>query len=181
MSGFASYDPAATRRPTQTAVAVRAAAPGDLAVCAQLIVSRTGGSADERRERLLADLRAPDRYAAVASAAGQVVGYGGVIRHERSAEHPPDTAPSGYYLIGLIVAPEWRRHGIGDLLTLDRMRWTAERADTIWCFANVANQAILDLHRRFGFEEVTRDFSFPNAPLRPGSAVLLRASLSSVG
>lgn len=58
------------------------------------------------------------------------------------------------------------------------MRWTAERADEIYCFANLANRPTLDLHERLRFEEVTRDFSFPGAPLEPGTCVLLRAPLT---
>jgi GNAT superfamily N-acetyltransferase len=80
-----------------------------------------------------------------------------------------------------IVDPRWRRQGIGELRTVDRMAWTAERADAVWYFANIANGATLDLHRRFGFVEVTRDFTFPNAPLAPGTGVLLRAPLPVVG
>ncbi|TCN38047.1 ribosomal protein S18 acetylase RimI-like enzyme [Kribbella orskensis] len=181
MNGFAAYDPEASRHPANDVISVRGARAADLAVCAELIVSRTGGPAEERVERLQGDLEDPERYVAVACAGSgadeQVVGYGGVIRHERLPEHPADTAPSGYFLIGLIVAAGWRRHGIGELLTLERMRWTAERADSIWYFANLANGAILDLHERFGFEEVTRDFTFPGAPLQPGTCVLLRAPL----
>jgi ribosomal protein S18 acetylase RimI-like enzyme len=150
----------------------------DLDVCAQLIVSRTGGSADERRVRLQADLDDPTRYSVVACVDDQVIGYAAVIRHELSPDDPPTTAPTGYYLIGLIVSPDWRRHGIGELLTTERLRWTAERADDVYYFANLANGAILDLHERFGFTEVTRDFIFPRAPLKPGTCVLLRAELS---
>jgi ribosomal protein S18 acetylase RimI-like enzyme len=124
----------------------------------------------------MADLEDEDRYVLVARAEAEVVGYAGVIRHEFTAEHP--AAPSGYYLIGLIVAPAWRRYGVGERLTVERMRWVAERADEVFYFANVGNGATLDLHERLGFTEVTRDFTFPNAPLKPGTGVLLRASLS---
>lgn len=71
------------------------------------------------------------------------------------------------------------RHWIGELLTVDRMRWTAERAAAVWYFANVANGATFDLYRRFRFVEVTRDFTFPNAPLAPSTGVLLRATLTT--
>lgn len=179
MKGFADYRPDDPRQTPELAISVREALPDDLGACARLVVSRTGGSVEDRRERLLADLENPDRYVAVACAGDEVVGYGGVIRHQLAPGMPADTAPSGYYLIGLIIAPEWRRRGIGELLTLDRMRWTAERADEIYCFVNVGNAAILDLHQ--GFEEVTRNFSFPNAPLEPGTCVLLRAALTSQG
>lgn len=177
MTGFADYDPRSTRRPPETAISVRPAEPADLTTCAELIVTRTGEPVEKRRQKLVGDLEHPDRYTVVACAGNQPVGYASVFRHDLSPDHPAGTAPSGYYLVGLIVAPEWRRHGIGELLTLDRIRWVAERADTVWYFANVANGATLDLHQRLGFEEVTHDFSFPNAPLQPGTGVLLRASV----
>jgi ribosomal protein S18 acetylase RimI-like enzyme len=155
---------------------VRPGLAADLAVCAELIVTRTGGPAERRRQLLLADLEQPDRYVAVACADSEVVGYGGVFHHQFTPEHP--AAPTGYYLIGLIVAPAWRRYGIGELLTLDRVRWVAERTDEVFYFANIANDATLDLHQRLGFSEVTRDFTFPKAPMAPGAGVLLRASIS---
>lgn len=177
MSNFADYRADADRQDLGTPIEVRPARDEDLDPCAELIVTRTGGSAADRRERLVADLRNPDRYTVVACADGQVIGYAAVIRHEVSPTDPPNVAPTGYYLIGLIVAPDWRRHGIGDLLTEERMRWTAERATAVYYFANLANNPILDLHQRFGFTEVTRDFTFPRAPLTPGTCVLLRAEL----
>lgn len=177
MSGFAEYEPGADRRTPGTAVRVRPAEAADLEACARLIVARTGGSVDGRRRRLLGDLQDSRRYSAVASAGDEVVGYGGVIWHEPSPADPPTVAPAGYYLVGLIVSPGWRRHGIGELLTRERLRWTAERADEIYYFANLANGATLDLHADLGFTEVTRDFTFPGNPLKPGTGVLLRAPL----
>jgi ribosomal protein S18 acetylase RimI-like enzyme len=177
MTGFAEYRPGVARQAVD--VVIRPAVDADLTRCAELIVSRTGGPVDVRRARLVADLEHPDKYTVVAEIDGEVVGYALVLRHQLSPTDPPNTAPDGYYLIGLIVSPDWRRYGIGDLLTTERMRWTAERADEIYYFANLENGATLDLHQRFGFTEVTRDFTFPNAPLKPGTCVLLRAPLLS--
>jgi ribosomal protein S18 acetylase RimI-like enzyme len=178
MSNFADYQPDAERQDLSTPVEIRPARDEDLDACAALIVTRTGGSAAERRERLVADLANPDRHTVVACVDGEVIGYAAVIRHQVSPTDPPNVAPSGYYLIGLIVSPDWRRHGIGELLTQARMQWTASRADQIYYFANLANASILDLHQRFRFTEVTRDFTFPRAPLQPGTCVLLRADLA---
>jgi ribosomal protein S18 acetylase RimI-like enzyme len=175
MNGFAVYDPDSARLAAEGAILVRPAVSADLDACAELIVTRTGGPVEKRRAMLVEDLQRVDRYVAVACAESEVVGYGGVFRHEFTSEHP--AAPAGYYLVGLIVAPAWRRYGIGELLTLERMRWTAERADEIYYFANVGNGATLDLHQRLGFSEVTRDFTFPKAPLKPGTGVLLKAPL----
>lgn len=177
MSGFADYEPEADRQALGVEVRTRAAEKADLEACARLIVARTGGSVDGRRRRLLGDLQDPRRYSAVACVGDEVVGYGGVIWHETTPADPPRMAPTGYYLVGLIVSPDWRRHGIGELLTVERMRWTAERADTIHYFANLANGPTLDLHEHLGFTEITRDFTFPGNPLKPGTGVLLRAPL----
>lgn len=95
MNGFADYRPDESRRDASTPITIRGALSDDLEVCAQLIVTRTGGSAAARRERLLADLENPDRYIAVACAGDQVIGYGGVNRHDLSPGMPADTAPSG--------------------------------------------------------------------------------------
>lgn len=179
MNGFADYRPDESRQDVSTPITIRGALSGDLEACAQLIVTRTGGSVADRRERLQRDLEDADRYVVVACARDEVIGYGGVIRHQLAPGMPADTAPSGYYLIGLIIAPQWRRHGIGELLTAERIRWTAERADEVYTFMNLANGAILDLHQRFRFAELTRDFSFPNAPLEPGTCALLRARLDN--
>jgi ribosomal protein S18 acetylase RimI-like enzyme len=178
MGGFAEYRPDAARQAVD--VQVRPAVRADLTTCAELIVTRTGGSVDERLRRLEADLADADRHTVVAEIGGEVVGYGAVIRHQVSPVDPPNTAPDGYYLIGLIISPERRRHGIGELLTRERMCWTSERADEIYTFVNLANGAVRDLHERFGFTEVTRDFTFPNAPLQPGTCVLLRAALPAL-
>jgi ribosomal protein S18 acetylase RimI-like enzyme len=177
VNGFADYRPDESRRAAGSAISVRGAHSDDLEVCARMIVSRAGGSVEVRKERLLADLDNPGHYVAVACAGDEVIGYGGVIHHQVSPGDPSDTAPTGHYLIGLIIAPDWRRHGVGELLTVDRMRWTATRADHIYYFAYVANSPTLDLHERLGFQEVTRDFTFPNAPMKPGCGVLLRAPL----
>jgi len=177
VNSFADYQPDAGRQTPDARVDIRGMGADDLDACAQLIVSRTGGPAADRLLLLQADLHNPDRYSVVACVDDEVVGYAAVIHHKVGPEHPPTVAPTGHYLVGLIVSPDWRRHGIGELLTMERMRWTATHADAVYYFANLANGAILDLHERFGFTEVTRDFTFPRAPLKPGTSILLRAPL----
>lgn len=176
--GFAVYDPAARpQQQTPSTMQVRGLVPADVPVCAALIASRAGGDPDASAGRLRRDLADPDRHQFVAVVECAVVGYGAVIHYQRLPEADPGAAPAGYYLVGLMIDPPQRRRGIGDLLTTTRMSWVGQRADEVWCFANVANTAVLDMQRGLGFEEVTRDFTFPGAPLAPGTGVLLRASL----
>ena len=90
---------------------------------------------------------------------------------------PADTGPLGYYLTGVFVAPDRRHGGIGTALTQARLDWIGERADAAWFFANARNAASIELHRRFGFEEVSRRFSFPGLTFDGGEGILFRARL----
>jgi hypothetical protein len=58
-----------------------------------------------------------------------------------------------------------------------RLRWISERADAAWFFANIRNTGSIELHHRFGFEEITRDFSFPGLAFQGGEGILFRARL----
>ena len=40
-----------------------------------------------------------------------------------------------------------------------RLAWVQQRANEVWYFANARNQASIDLHSKYGFVEVTRDFT----------------------
>jgi ribosomal protein S18 acetylase RimI-like enzyme len=114
--GFADYDPAARPdRQSAPPVQVRDLAPEDVAACAVLVASRGGSDPATAAERLRRDLADPDRHQFVADSDDGIVGYGAVIRHELLPTAAADTAPSGYYLVGLMIDPRWRRRGIGEL------------------------------------------------------------------
>jgi aminoglycoside 6'-N-acetyltransferase I len=105
------------------------------------------------------------------------MGYGRVRLFEPKGEASADTAPRGYYLIGVFVAPDQRRSGIGAALTQARIDWISERAADAWFFTNARNTASIELHRRFGFEEVSRRFSFPGLTFDGGEGILFRLRL----
>lgn len=116
-----------------------------------------------------------ERLLLLASSDGKVVGYGRCARSEPGPDAPPDVAPAGYYMGGLLVASQWRRCGIGETLTRMRMAWAFERAPEVWYFTNARNVASLALHSKLGFVEVTRSFSYPNVSFDGGVGVLGRA------
>lgn len=60
-------------------------------------------------------------------------------------------------------------------LTAHRLDWVRGRAEVVYYFANARNGATIDLHRRLGFEEVTRDFAIPGVAFEGGVGVLFRA------
>jgi ribosomal protein S18 acetylase RimI-like enzyme len=157
---------------------VRPATIADLPMAARLAVAERGGEHAQWRSRFAADLTDPDACLLLAETGGQVTAYGRARRFDPPPDAPAGIAPAGYYLTGVLVAPGYRRRGIGEQLTRARMAWTAARATEIWFFANAANRASLLLHQRLGFREVTRDFTYPGVTFTGGVGVLCRAWLT---
>lgn len=152
------------------------AAKQDLAAVVELAEAHSGVKGGWA-ERLCDDLSGEGRALFAAWANGTVAGYGRVRRFTPPEQAPANTAPAGWYLGGLLVAPQWRRCGAGAALTQARLAWVAERAEAVWYFANANNAASLALHAAIGFEEVTRDFSFPGVSFEGGIGVLCRRRL----
>ena len=76
------------------------------------------------------------------------------------------------------MLPEFRRRGIGRNLTQVRLDWIRQRDSRAYYFANIRNQASIDLHRRFSFVEVTRDFIYPSTSFVGGVGALFRVDLN---
>jgi len=109
----------------------------------------------------------------VAETRGAVVGYGCAARFAPPPEAPLHRAPEGWYLAGVVVSPALRRRGIAKALTrarLDRLE------PPVYYFANERNRASIDLHRPFGFAELTRTFWHPDAHFTGGGGILFVAS-----
>ena len=75
---------------------------------------------------------------------------------------------------GIFVVPEQRGKGIGTGLTRMRLDWIRQRAAEAWFFANARNTASIALHRKLGFGEASRRFSFPGLTLDGGEGILFR-------
>jgi len=104
----------------------------------------------------------------VAVVDSQIAGYG-KLRHFTGLPGVPD----GYYLGGVVVGPQWRRGGIGTLLTTHRIEAArAAGADTVYYFANSQNEASIAMHLGFGFHELQRPFAFPGVTFTGGVGVL---------
>jgi RimJ/RimL family protein N-acetyltransferase len=121
--------------------------------------------------RDLADLERPVLLAMVG---GKVVGYGRISRFEPPPDAPPDIAPAGYYLSGLLIAESHRRRRLGRALTQARLAWIFQRASEAYYFTNARNEASIALHAQLGFVELTRDFTFPGVTFEGDSGLLGR-------
>lgn len=167
MPKFAEYQPGG-RHPVWTGP-VRQAGADDLDRVVALSIARDGGDPDARRRRFARRIDADDSALFVADGDG-VVGYGLIVTLTFEA----GTAPDGLYLGGVVVDPQWRRQGIADALTTARLDWAWPRADAVWYCANEHNRASIDLHRRHGFVEHTREFELPGVTFDGGAGVLFR-------
>ncbi len=78
---------------------------------------------------------------------GEIAGAAKTHQHAERDGH----APAGHYLGGVVVGPQWRRQGVGSLLTKARLEWIWQRSDRAFYFTNEHNDASIELHRRFGF------------------------------
>jgi ribosomal protein S18 acetylase RimI-like enzyme len=157
---------------------IREGGVADLDECAGLArlagAERTRGEWNESFRRSFED---PAHLLVVADSEGRIGAYGRAGLFEPAPDAPDDTVPRGFYLTGVVVLPEQRGRGIATALTRARLDWIGKRAPEAWYFANARNTASIELHRRFGFEEVSRRFSFPGLTFEGGEGILFRASL----
>jgi GNAT superfamily N-acetyltransferase len=157
MTGFAAFSARTTPRgpcPAVVGVGTRA----DARPAARLAVGLAGRSEDDWTERLERDADGADRDFLVARLAGEVVGY---TRVGLVAE----ADPSGWWLVGLVVATFARRQGVGEALLTGAAAHVARRADVLTSSYDRANRASAELHRRVGFAVVRDgDSRFPGYP-----------------
>jgi aminoglycoside 6'-N-acetyltransferase I len=106
------------------------------------------------RTRWTSEMIAPrsDRVVLVAVMQGEVVGVAKTHLHP----DPDGGAPAGHYLGGVVVAPGFRRRGVGSALTRARLEWIWSRASVAYYFTNELNAASIRMHETLGFRPVAR-------------------------
>jgi GNAT superfamily N-acetyltransferase len=150
---FERWAPAVRRQDAE--FAVRLGVEGDVESCLRLAAAIGLGDEGAWQMTLTRTVRdGVQRALFVAEAHSRVVGYGRVVYAEADPD-TPNAAPTGWYLLGLVVDQAWRRRGIGEALTRSRMAWVAQRARHLCYFTAAGNRASQELHRRLGFATMT--------------------------
>jgi ribosomal protein S18 acetylase RimI-like enzyme len=179
---FADYRPETPdRKKTPDGLVIRRARVADLPAMAKIAARREGGTAATHArslERFRLVSRRGRGLLLCTRVGPRVLGYAKVSRFTPGPGAPPNAAPPGWYLAGVLVDPEFRRRGVATALTRARLRWVAERAREVYYFANATNRVSIALHERFGFVEVTRDFWFPEVAFEGGAGILFRCDLA---
>lgn len=186
ISRYAPYEerrPDADRAAAPEGLLVRLAALADRDEVAALVLERDGGTLEGHRAGFETEVAAarPDLLLLVAEVEGRVAGWARARRFEHPPDPPHNVAPEGWYLSGVIVAPAFWRRGVGTELTRRRLEWIAARAGEAYCFIDADNRASTALHQRFGFVELTRDFTYPGVTFPESGGVLYRADLAGPG
>jgi ribosomal protein S18 acetylase RimI-like enzyme len=156
---------------------IREGHEADIEQCVALaLVAAPERSQSDWRDSIARDIETREHHLVVAESRGGIIGYGRARLFEPEPQALSDTAPRGYYLTGVFVAPNERHAGVGAALTEARLDWISGRAADAWFFANARNAASIALHERFGFEAVTRHFFFPGLTFDGGEGILFRLS-----
>ena len=178
MSEFAEYAPGGAAEPRLTeadGLRLRPAVATDLPRLAPIEAERESIAAEralEGLERFLIQANAGRALLLVAELAENAIGLGKATYFTPPAGSPPNVAPEGWYHSGVVVVPRFRRRGVGAALTTVRLEWIAKRSPRAYYFANTRNRVSIELHRAFGFVELTRDFVHPHATFKGGAGAL---------
>lgn len=154
----------------------------DVAELSEIEAAREGGEAADYASRLERAITSSGQTGLglilVAERGDRLLALGKVRYFTPADDAPANRAPRGWYLSGVIVVPEYRRRGVGRRLIEARLDWIRERDCSAFYFANIRNRVSIELHREFGFVELTRDFTYPGVTFEGGAGVLFRIELA---
>jgi ribosomal protein S18 acetylase RimI-like enzyme len=98
----------------------------------------------------------------IAEISGTMIGFS-ILRYFIPGEDAPiNTAPEGWYLLGIYVKKDYRRRGVGSELIRARLRSIPEHFDCAYFFTNPKNLTSQLFHERFGFKRIEEDIVYPN-------------------
>jgi len=165
---FATFMPH-THGTTDARLVVRAATASDVPAIVAIDETR-GPRNDAHAAWVLERVLNPAALVLVAAVDDVVVGSTMTLRWVGHTD-----APDGWYVSGVTVLPDQRRHGAGTRLLDALTTWIWDRDDTAWSVINALNLPSLALHAQRGFQEVGRGSTFAGITFTGGTGVLLRA------
>ena len=169
---FAPYQPDAHGVPLED-VTIRNARPDDCVSTGALTAAREGGDPAEWAAQHARRLDSDRQALLVAEHADAMIAYGW-LAHLTPVADGGSNAPDGWYLSGVVVAPEFRRRGVGRRLTQARVDWVLEREPSVFYVVSATNRASRTMHAELGFREVTTDFVLPGVVFTRADGILCR-------
>lgn len=159
---------------------IRKADLKDVKQLSEIKLEREGGEFESHLAKFKKELSENDEgklLLLVAEIGNNIVGFGRAHYFAPPPDPPVNIAPEGWYLMGVIVRKSFRRKGTAKALTLRRLKWLSKRASKAYYFTIAGNQASIDLHKPFGFTEITRDFIYPGITTQSCRGILFGIDL----
>lgn len=113
----------------------------------------------------------------VAEYEGKIIGFGRSIYYDLKKIQVPYPAPSGWYLMGVVVKPEFRRHGIGRRITEERLMRISKNSTDAYCIVNSDNQISIKLHEELGFKKISEGEGFLKVKFDGGKGYLFKKEM----
>ncbi len=180
----AVFNPSVKSTPPPAGLQFRLAQPKDREPIAKLMSERNPGQAAseimKRTDREIELVSTDDDYRLfVAELNGAVIG---LCRYYHSSGLPTEklkfSAPDGWYGMGILVEPSWRRRGIARFLFENRLVHLQKHgAFEMYSIVDARNLTSIRMHEEFGFEEVASAPGFLHIQLESGFGILFRRSL----
>jgi len=152
---------------TIDAFSIRPAVLGDAEQLDEVSLAARGTAGSDAREAISDE----GRLVLVAEATGEIIGWAKTHYYGEAS----GSAPTGHYLGGVNVHPDFQRRGIGSALTSARLDWIWTRSPEAWFVTNAQNKSSIALHAGFGFTEVARSGDFHRTTFEGGIGILFRA------
>ena len=183
MGLFEPYRPESHDNP-RADVRVRRARALDSVALGRILAAREGGLPGDHADRFGREIErieagVSQKLLLVAEQGAAVLAYGRMAYLPTSEIEGARNMPEGWYLTGVVVHADHRRLGIGHRLIRARLNLAAERTERVYYWTNAQNRVSIELHRPFGFREVTRDFAFPGQSFAGGVGILYVCDLST--
>ncbi len=108
-----------------------------------------------------------------------VVGHGKLFYYSKEKHDVEFKSPEGWYLNGVIVAPEFRRKGVAKALLSFRESFILEKkGNEVFSIVSVENIPSISYHTSLGFKEQERAPGYLSVKLKCGEGILFYKVLS---
>lgn len=108
----------------------------------------------------------------------QIIGFARSAYFDTDDKKYRYPAPTGWYLMGLIVHNKYQLCGVGTALTQRRLQRLASLTNVVYYLANSHNDVSLHLHERLGFSIIDSGPGFLDIEFDGGEGVLCKKTIT---
>lgn len=149
-------------------ISFRKAVESDDVGIAELIFERDGEKSNHAFEYFLNRTQkelqgidfASDYNMFVATYDNEIIAYGRSVFYDVLKNKFTYEAPTGWYLMGVLVREDYRRRGIAEKLTKMRIEAISMKANEVFYVVNAENKSSIRMHEKLGFKVISEEKGF---------------------